>query len=181
MKKGSQEYWRGVREFVAEKHKGQMYGEKPYMFHIEMVVLTLGQHLDLSLEKNIDKLTAAYCHDIIEDQNVTKQELQERFGENVANLVYALSGFGETRAERTQNTINKLNEFVDAIDIKIADRFCNMQCARVDGKTKLMKMYFNELPKYEDVFSQGSIPMKTLLSKEVGEYKSVLVKNKLGF
>lgn len=177
MVKGSQEYWREVREFVAEKHKGQMYGEKPYMFHIEMVVLTLGQHLDLSLEKNIDKLTAAYCHDIIEDQNVTKQEIQEKFGENVANIVYALSGFGETRAQRTQNTIDKLNEFVDAIDVKIADRFCNMHCARVDEKTKLMKMYFNELPQYEDVFSKGSTAMKNLLNKEVNEYKNILVKN----
>jgi (p)ppGpp synthase/HD superfamily hydrolase len=73
--------------FAAERHAAQRRKGRtaePYVNHLlevaELLARTAG-HLDANL------IVAALLHDSIEDVGVTREELAERFGEDVASLV----------------------------------------------------------------------------------------------
>jgi (p)ppGpp synthase/HD superfamily hydrolase len=73
--------------FAAEKHaaqrrKGRM--AEPYVNHLLEVADLLAQTAD-GLDTNL--IVAALLHDTIEDTGVTREEIAERFGEDVASLV----------------------------------------------------------------------------------------------
>ena len=73
--------------FAAERHAAQRRKGRtaePYVNHLLEVAELLARtaaHLDTNL------IVAALLHDTIEDVGVTRQELAERFGEDVASLV----------------------------------------------------------------------------------------------
>src|SRR6478672_3162953 len=73
--------------FAAEKHAQQKRkGEngEPYFNHLLEVaelVAASSPHLDVEL------VMAAFLHDTVEDTGVTLQELEQRFGKDVADLV----------------------------------------------------------------------------------------------
>lgn len=99
------------------------------------------------------------------------------YGIEVAEMVSAVSGEGNSRSERTKDTIQKLNVCNSAIDVKIIDRYCNMLCARQGRKEKLMKMYYSEVPLYEDLFKKANPAFQLLFNVELSEYKKVFEPN----
>jgi (p)ppGpp synthase/HD superfamily hydrolase len=133
--------------FAKNAHGDQLYGGKPYMFHLQQVVDILKEYNYFSE----DLLSAGYLHDTLEDTSVSSKELVEEFGEYVANLVFAVTGQGATRAERTKDTIIKLKCIPEAVPLKMADRLANMRFSAINGR-KHINMYVKELPKYETVF-----------------------------
>lgn len=137
-----------ARKFAIERHGSQMYGEKPYIYHLDMVYEIVN-----SLNLGEDYEVAAFLHDAMEDTNTTKEEIALRFGLNVAELVFSVTGEGNSRKERKESTIRKLNAFHDGINLKMADRLANMQSS-VDIP-KLFDMYKNELSDYLELFQKG--------------------------
>lgn len=172
------DYWNSVRSFAEEKHKDQKYGELDYMFHINMVVLCMRNLVKLNTKRGNDLIAAAYCHDLIEDQGVTKKEIAERFGCDVADLVAAVSAEGESRKERHQDTKNKLKAYPDAIDLKLVDRFCNMKCAREDFSEKKVKMYASEVDSYKELAEMATPAFRALFISEVTQYEKLIASNK---
>src|SRR5690606_23337676 len=73
--------------FADQAHLGQFRASgEPYISHpITVTEICAGWKLDA------DSLMAALLHDVIEDQGVTKQELAEKFGTDVAEIVDGLS------------------------------------------------------------------------------------------
>ncbi|MDW7641453.1 MAG: HD domain-containing protein [Nitrosarchaeum sp.] len=78
-----------AKKFAQEKHKNQKRkdGITPFSDHLEGVVNRL-KNLGIT-DKNI--LCAAWLHDIIENTNVTFNEINERFGREIAVIVLSLS------------------------------------------------------------------------------------------
>lgn len=80
-------------------------------------------------------IIAALLHDTIEDTGVTKQELTERFGKPVANLVEGLSKLDrlefasqhEAQAENFRKMLLAMARDIRVILIKLTDRLHNMQ------------------------------------------------------
>ena len=70
-------------EFAAQAHKGQMRKSgEPYLEHPLQVTMALANlHLDR------DTLIAALLHDILEDCDVSLDEIEVKFGSEVAKLV----------------------------------------------------------------------------------------------
>lgn len=107
-----------AKEFAKQVHSGQKDDEgKDYFIHLEQVVNILKQ---TTTDENI--LCAGYLHDTIEDGNVLYSELNERFGEQIANLVYEIThddygGQGHTFPRLKSR---------EAIMIKFADRLSNI-------------------------------------------------------
>ena len=117
--------------FSDEMHLGQVRKSgEPYISHpIAVAEICADWKLDAQA------IMAALLHDVMEDQDVKKDELIERFGAPVANLVDGLSKLEkiefqsqiEAQAENFRKMLLAMASDVRVILIKLADRLHNMR------------------------------------------------------
>jgi GTP diphosphokinase / guanosine-3',5'-bis(diphosphate) 3'-diphosphatase len=117
--------------FSDEMHLGQLRKSgEPYISHpIAVAEICADWKLDAQA------IMAALLHDVMEDQDVKKDELIERFGPQVANLVDGLSklekiefqSLVEAQAENFRKMLLAMASDVRVILIKLADRLHNMR------------------------------------------------------
>ena len=117
----------GAKKFAQEKHKNQKRkdGVTPYSDHLEGVVNRL-KNLGVT---DKDVLCAAWLHDIIEDTDVTFDQINERFGREVAVIVLSLSKDQNIpKKDREMQYINQLKDasFQTKI-IKLCDISANLK------------------------------------------------------
>lgn len=116
--------------FATLQHSGQYrkHGDRPYIYHPEQVYLYL-------LDKgylDMDLLSAAWLHDVVEDCNVSYRELENRFGGKVAELVREVSHVETPKGyNRKLRWELYLEHYAKASQLgrvlKLADRVCNLQ------------------------------------------------------
>lgn len=122
---------REAYEFAFKKHKGQFRksGEE-YIHHPLNVAIIL-----TTISADSETLTAALLHDVIEDCDCEREEIDEHFGKTVGNLVYGVSKLGrinfstenEYLIDYYKKIIVGMSEDVRVIIIKLADRLHNMR------------------------------------------------------
>ena len=117
--------------YAKDKHDGQyrISGEE-YINHplATSVILT-------SVYADTQTICAGLLHDVLEDTDTTKQELEEEFGREITNLVYGVSKISrihfstenEALIEYYKKIIVGMSEDVRVIIIKLADRLHNMR------------------------------------------------------
>jgi GTP pyrophosphokinase len=121
--------------FSDEMHLGQVRKSgEPYISHPIAVA-------EICTEWKLDAqaIMAALLHDVMEDQDVKKDELIERFGAQVAHLVDGLSKLEkiefqsqiEAQAENFRKMLLAMASDVRVILIKLADRLHNMRTLEV--------------------------------------------------
>jgi GTP pyrophosphokinase len=121
--------------FSDEMHLGQMRRSgEPYISHpIAVAEICADWKLD------VQAIMAALLHDVMEDQDVKKEELLERFGAPVASLVDGLSKLEkiefqsqiEAQAENFRKMLLAMARDVRVILVKLADRLHNMRTLSV--------------------------------------------------
>ena len=117
--------------FSENAHEGQFRKSgEPYIAHPLAVASILGKwHLDSQA------LTAALLHDVVEDTEVTKNEIAEQFGRPVAELVDGVSKLDriqfdtqeKAQAENFRKMLLAMARDVRVMLIKLADRLHNMR------------------------------------------------------
>jgi GTP diphosphokinase / guanosine-3',5'-bis(diphosphate) 3'-diphosphatase len=115
--------------FAAEKHaqqkrKGAM-GE-PYFNHLLEVAELIAASSD---DVDVELMMAAFLHDTVEDTGVTLQELEERFGKDVASLVSEVTD-DKSLPKETRKTLQVQNAHKKskrAQAIKLADKISNLR------------------------------------------------------
>jgi guanosine-3',5'-bis(diphosphate) 3'-pyrophosphohydrolase len=122
---------RDAYEFGAGAHEGQkrLSGE-PYIAHPVAVADILA---DLRMDSQT--IVAAILHDVIEDTPTAKDELAERFGADVAELVDGVSKLdqiqfrsrAEAQAESFRKMLLAMVRDIRVIMVKLADRTHNMR------------------------------------------------------
>ncbi|MBO9599260.1 MAG: bifunctional (p)ppGpp synthetase/guanosine-3',5'-bis(diphosphate) 3'-pyrophosphohydrolase, partial [Cohnella sp.] len=82
---------RDAYEYADEAHRGQLRKSgEPYILHpVAVAEICMGMQMD------VVTVMAALLHDVVEDTNVTVDDLRERFGDTIAGLVD-----GVTKLER---------------------------------------------------------------------------------
>ena len=125
-----EQVWEAYR-FGDAAHQGQIRKSgEPYITHPVSVALILaGLHLDTPT------IIAALLHDVVEDTGITKEEVGEKFGSQVAELVDGLSKLDkiefqsatEAQAENFRKMLLAMSQDVRVILVKLADRLHNMQ------------------------------------------------------
>lgn len=134
-----------ARAFAIEAHGEQRYGARPYVAHLDAVV---AQILRFEPDAGQDVLAAGFLHDVVEDTPVTVEQVLERFGSRVAELVHAVTTEpGPTRKERHKLTWPKVVETEGAVRLKLADRIANVSACWAD-QSKLLFMYRSEYTQF---------------------------------
>jgi GTP pyrophosphokinase/guanosine-3',5'-bis(diphosphate) 3'-pyrophosphohydrolase len=118
-------------ELASAAHEGQLRltGE-PYICHPLSVALILA-----GMRMDVHGIMAAIMHDVIEDTLISKEELADKFGEEVAELVDGVTKLGridsKSRAEAQAQNVRKMFlamvKDLRVIMVKLADRLHNMQ------------------------------------------------------
>ena len=127
-------------EVAREAHKGQcrVSGE-PYISHPIAVSIIL---VDLGMDSEC--VEAALLHDVVEDTDVTAEQVQKQFGADVALLVEGVTKLGkisftsreEQQAENVRKMLLAMAQDVRVIIIKLADRLHNMRTIEVMPEQK---------------------------------------------
>ena len=104
-----------AKDYATQIHEGQMYGEQPYMTHVEDVASGFD---DPHLQR------IAYLHDTVEDSETGIGEIHERFGEDVGHAVDALT---RRQGEQYFDYINRVKEHPEATQVKLADLHSNLK------------------------------------------------------
>lgn len=122
--------WEGYR-FAFKAHDGvvRKTGE-PYITHPVSVACILAD-----LHMDTPTILAALLHDVVEDTPVTTAEINEIFGQQVADLVDGLTKLdkiefqsaSEAQAENFRKMLLAMSQDVRVILVKLADRLHNMQ------------------------------------------------------
>ncbi len=118
----------------AQVHRGtvRLSGE-PYLVHpLEVAYMLTKMNLD------VPSVVSGLLHDTVEDSYLTKKEIEEHFGTEVAELVDGVTKISrieeqsseESRAETLRKMILAMSKDIRVILIKLADRYHNMQTLR---------------------------------------------------
>ena len=141
--------------FSAAAHEGQMRKSgEPYISHPVAVAGILAElHLD------VPTLIAALLHDVVEDTGVTKQEVSDQFGKQVAELVDGLSKLDriefqsatQAQAENFRKMLLAMSQDVRVILVKLADRLHNMSTLDAMGPDKRRRIARETLEIYAPI------------------------------
>lgn len=101
-----------------------------YILHPISVAYIL---VELGMDSSV--VAAALLHDVVEDTNVTKQDLEKKFGKEIMNLVDGVTKLGKipstSREEQQAENIKKIllatSQDIRVILVKLADRLQNMR------------------------------------------------------
>ena len=118
-------------EFAAKAHANQVRSSgEPYITHplaVSYILLELGM--------DTDTICAAMLHDVVEDTDVTLEEIKKLFGQDVAMLVDGVTKLGkiplftkeEQQAENVRKILLAMSQDIRVIIIKLCDRLHNMR------------------------------------------------------
>ena len=117
--------------FSEVSHQGQQRASgEPYLSHPLEVA-----HLLVDFKMDVTTVTAGLLHDVLEDTQATKAELEQEFGKEIAELVDGVTKLGklafssreERQAENFRKMLIAMARDLRVIMIKLADRLHNMR------------------------------------------------------
>jgi RelA/SpoT family (p)ppGpp synthetase len=117
--------------FAKQSHEGQFRkSEEPYIVHPVEVGIILAE-----LNADVQTIISALCHDVLEDCEVSAEEIEKRFGSEVRKIVEGVTKLGkfsfsskeERQAENFRKLIVAIAEDIRVVLVKLADRLHNMR------------------------------------------------------
>lgn len=130
--------------WAKELHEGQYrISQEPYIMHPVEVAKIL---VDLKLDKNT--IISAFLHDILEDTETTPEQMEEKFGKDVVNLVqgvtklskYQFKSKEERQAENFRRMLIAMAQDIRIVVLKLADRLHNMRTLSFMAAAKQKKI-----------------------------------------
>ena len=141
---------------VAEKvHHGQMRRSgEPYITHPVAAAIILAE-----MRLDHQTIMATLLHDVVEDTQTSKEELIQKFGEEVASLVDGVTKLtkikfesrAEAQAENFRKMVLAMVKDIRVIIVKLADRLHNMRTLGVMPAAKKRRIAIETLEIYAPI------------------------------
>ena len=137
---------RDAYNFSNESHRGQLRKSgEPYINHPLSVASILAE-----MKMDAVSIAAAILHDVVEDTAAAKEDIERKFGEEIAKLVDGVSKIDnikflsrdEAQAENFSKMMLAMSDDLRVILVKLADRLHNMRtldCLSKDKKLRIAK------------------------------------------
>jgi len=148
-------------DFSAKAHEGQKRKSgEPYLIHPLEVAKLLTQ-----LKMDDASIIAAILHDTIEDTDVTKDEIEKKFGKEIAEIVDGVTKISkikfttqeERQAENYRKMILAMSKDIRVIMVKLADRLNNMRTLQFMPEVKQVKIAQETLDIYAPISGRMGI------------------------
>lgn len=144
LKEGDAALIKRAFKMAAEAHKDmRRKSGEPYIFHPLAVAQICVEEMGLGATS----IAAALLHDVVEDTDITLEEIEREFGTKIARIIDGLTKITDvedsvtsSQAENFKKVILTLAEDVRVILIKIADRLHNMRTLESMAKHKQLKI-----------------------------------------
>ncbi len=177
----SQENYIEVLTFAALAHGEQKTPKGlPYLAHITCVameVINACEKSSLDEEKANLAISCALLHDVIEDANITYDELYTKFGENVANGVEALTKDKTlpSKQEQMRDSIERLlTQSYEVQMVKLADRITNLGTPPKHWDIEKMKKYQKEASLILSCLGNSNIYLSNRLKEKIENYNKYI-------
>ena len=116
--------------FAKKAHEGQLRKSgEPYFLHVASTARNLA---DLGMNATV--ISAGLLHDVVEDANVTPEELKKEFGDDIEELVEGVTKLGTVKYKGIERNVENLRKFFISVAkdlrvlvIKLADRLHNIE------------------------------------------------------
>ena len=177
----SQENYIEVLNFAAIAHGEQKTPKDlPYIAHITCVameVINACEKSSLDEEKANLAISCALLHDVIEDANITYDELYMKFGEKVANGVEALTKDKTlaSKQEQMKDSIERLLAQPYEIQmVKLADRITNLGIPPKHWDNEKIKKYQKEASFILSCLGNSNIYLAKRLKEKIENYNNYI-------
>lgn len=148
-------------EFADKHHKPQKRSSgEPYIIHPLNVAATL-----IKLKMDLESIVGGLLHDVVEDCDVSEDEIKEKFGKEVALIVVGCTKISkikfktkeESQAENFRKMVVAMAKDIRVIIVKLADRMHNMLTLQYVSKEKQVKKAQETLDIYVPLASRLGI------------------------
>jgi (p)ppGpp synthase/HD superfamily hydrolase len=145
--------------FATAAHEGQSrkYDGEPYIVHPIAV-----SELVSSLTEDEDMVIAALLHDVVEDTEVTGEEIHKHFGDRVAELVYDLTD--QFTSETYPNLNRKIRKRLEAQRLGKCSK--DVQLIKICDMADNTKSIIKDDPGFASLFLRE----KSYILEEMGYY-----------
>ena len=177
----SQENYIEVLNFAALAHGEQKTPKGlPYLAHITCVameVINACEKSQLDEEKANLAISCALLHDVIEDANITYDELYMKFGSDIADGVEALTKNKNlaSKQEQMKDSIQKLlTQPYEVQMVKLADRITNLGIPPKHWDSEKIKKYQKEASFILSCLGNSNIYLAKRLEDKIEEYNKYI-------
>jgi len=176
----TQDLYQKAIKFAGEAHKNQLVPGtgSNYLLHLSNVAMEVIFAHKYEQNFAIDfAVQLALLHDIIEDTEVTYNELRQKFDKKIADGVIAL-----TKNKRLDKKL-QLSDSLKRIQkqpkeiaiVKLADRITNLQKPPVFWNVKKRKSYLKQAVEIFTSLAKNNEYLAKRLENKIGEYKQYVV------
>ena len=177
----SQENYIEVLNFAAFAHGEQKTPKGlPYLAHITCVAMEVINACEKSKfdeEKTTIAISCALLHDVIEDANITYDELYTKFGEKIANGVEALTKDKTlaSKQEQMKDSIERLlAQPYEVQMVKLADRITNLGIPPKHWDNEKIKKYQKESGFILSCLGNSNIYLAKRLEEKIENYNNYI-------
>ena len=148
-------------EFADHHHKPQKRSSgEPYIIHPLNVAATL-----IKLQMDLESIIGGLLHDVVEDCDVSEEEIEKNFGRGIADIVIGCTKISkikfktkeESQAENFRKMVVAMAKDIRVIIVKLADRMHNMLTLQYVSKEKQVKKAQETLDIYVPLASRLGI------------------------
>lgn len=149
----------------------------PYVVHLSNVAMEIIIAASYSDNFNLDfAVQVALLHDTIEDTSTKIEELENKFGVDIANAVFALTKNSELPKDmQMQDSLTKIKNLqAEVWAVKLADRITNLQPPPPNWDTQKKVKYQTEAKTILKELKEGNKFLAKRLEAKIVEYRNYI-------